>query len=59
MHESVCMCKYKRLAAVKRVWTKLTSQHLTRITHAALDVVLSIADSQNILKVIINIFNPF
>lgn len=59
MHKSACMCKYKRLTAAKRIWTKLGSRHPTRITHIAVDVVLSITDSQSILKMIINIFHPF
>lgn len=37
----------------------LRPQHPARITPAAVDVVLSIMDSASILKVIINIFNPF
>lgn len=51
----------KLLLASRDAWwaARLRPQHPARITPAAVDVVLSIMDSASILKVIINIFNPF
>lgn len=51
----------KLLLASRDAWwaARLRPQHPARTTPAAVDVVLSIMDSASILKVIINIFNPF